>query len=179
MEMLAFPDTKTCGNGQIGKKGCRQNGNVGEISRHWRVGATCRQHVADMSPTFPTKYNGWPQTQFDHGFWCFIRHRRPIDNWIFRLYGSYVFLLCMCTGWLLETSPSDHYWRRYEVGQWLVFWWFWGSGTSDTRLARRKLGKKTRPYHGGHHCPTAAMVPSPQHRRIQQLANMLRNKSMF
>jgi hypothetical protein len=25
----------------------------------------------------------------------------------------------------------------------------------------------------------AAMVPSPQHRRIQQLANMLRNKSMF
>jgi hypothetical protein len=29
------------------------------------------------------------------------------------------------------------------VGQRLVFGWFWGCGTSDTRLARRKLGKKT------------------------------------
>ncbi len=48
---------------------------------------------------------------------------------------------CMRTGWVLETSPSDHYWRRYEVGQWLCFEWFWGWGTSNARLARRKLGK--------------------------------------
>ncbi len=84
----------------------------------------------------------------------------------------------MLTGWLLEMYPSDHHWRRYEVGQWLVFGWFGGWGTLDTQLARQKLGKKTHPNHGGRHCPTAAMVPSPRHRRIQQLANMLRNKSM-
>jgi hypothetical protein len=46
------------------------------------------------------------------------------------------------------------------------------------QLARRKLGKNTHPIHGGCHCPMVAMVPSPQHRRIQQLANMLQNKSM-
>jgi hypothetical protein len=39
------------------------------------------------------------------------------------------------------------------------------------------LGKKTRPNHGGHHCPMAAMVPSPRHHHIQQLANLLRHKS--
>jgi hypothetical protein len=45
------------------------------------------------------------------------------------------------------------------------------------QLARWKLGlKKT--YHGGRHLPTAAMVPSPRHYRIQQLANMLHDKSM-
>jgi hypothetical protein len=64
------------------------------------------------------------------------------------------------------------------VGQWLGFGWFWSWGTSDLQLARWKLGKKTHPDHGGRHCPMAAMAPSPQHRRIQQLANMLRNKSM-
>jgi hypothetical protein len=85
----------------------------------------------------------------------------------------------MHTGWVLETSPSNHYWLRYEVGQWLVLEWFGGWGIPDTRLARRKLGKKTHPNHGGHHCPTAAMMPSSQHRQVQQLANMLRNKSML
>jgi hypothetical protein len=83
----------------------------------------------------------------------------------------------MRTGCVLDTSPSNHYWRRYEVGRWLVFGWFWGWGTSDMRLARRTLGKKTHPNHGSRHPPTAAMVPSSQHRRIQQLANMLRDNS--
>ncbi len=64
------------------------------------------------------------------------------------------------------------------MGQWLGFGWFWGWGTLDMQLARQKLGKKAHPNHGGHHCPTAAMVPSFRHRHIQQLANMLRNKSM-
>jgi hypothetical protein len=65
------------------------------------------------------------------------------------------------------------------VGQWLVFGWFWGWGTSDTQLARQKLGKKTHPNHGGCHRPTAAMVPSSRHHHIQQLANMLRIKSVI
>jgi hypothetical protein len=43
----------------------------------------------------------------------------------------------------------------------VVFWWFWGCGTSDTQLARRKLAKKTHPNHGGRRRPTAAMVPPP------------------
>jgi hypothetical protein len=47
------------------------------------------------------------------------------------------------------------------------------------QLARQKLGKNTHPNHGGRHCPMAAMVPSPQHHSIQQLANMLRDKSML
>jgi hypothetical protein len=47
------------------------------------------------------------------------------------------------------------------------------------QLARRKLGKKTHPNHGGRHCPMATMVSSPQHRRIQQLANMLHDKSVL
>jgi hypothetical protein len=42
----------------------------------------------------------------------------------------------------------------------------------------QKLGKNTHPNHGGRHCPMAAMVPSPRHHRIQQLPNMLFNKSM-
>ena len=46
------------------------------------------------------------------------------------------------------------------------------------QLARQKLGKNTHPNHGGRHCLMVAMVPSPQHHRIQQLANMLHNKSM-
>jgi hypothetical protein len=61
----------------------------------------------------------------------------------------------------------------------MVFGWIWGWGTSDTQLARRKLGKKTHPNHGGHHHPTAAMVPSLQHCHIQQSAIMLRDKSML
>jgi hypothetical protein len=65
------------------------------------------------------------------------------------------------------------------MGQWLVCGWFGGWGTLDTRLAKQKLGKKTHPNYGGCHRPTAAMVPSPRHRHIQQLANMLRNKSML
>ncbi len=65
------------------------------------------------------------------------------------------------------------------MGQWLVFGWFWGWGTSDLQLARQNLGKKTHPNHGGHHRPMVAMVPSPRHRCIQQLANMLRDKSML
>jgi hypothetical protein len=63
------------------------------------------------------------------------------------------------------------------VGQWLVFGWFCGWGTSDMQLARRKLGKK-HPNHGGRCRPTATMVPSLWHRHILQLANMLGNKSM-
>ncbi len=47
------------------------------------------------------------------------------------------------------------------------------------QLARRKLAKKTHLNHGGRHCPMAAMVPSPRHRRIQQLANMLHDKFML
>ncbi len=86
-------------------------------------------------------------------FRCFTRHRHPKDEWSFCSYGSYIFQPCMHTGWLLETSPSDHYWWRYEVGQWLVFWWFWGWGTSDMRLTRRKLGKK--------HTPQSWRLPLP------------------
>jgi hypothetical protein len=65
------------------------------------------------------------------------------------------------------------------VGHWLVLGWFWGWGTSDTQLARQKIGRKTHLNQGDHHRPTAAMVPSPQHRLMQQLANMLHNKSML
>jgi hypothetical protein len=75
--------------------------------------------------------------------------------------------------------PSNHYRQRYEVGQWLVFGWFGGWGTLDMQLARQKLGKKTHPNHGGRHHPMAAIVPSSRHRHVQQLANMLRNKSML
>ena len=50
--MLAFPDIKTCGNGQNGKKGCRQkkgmSGKLADID-------VLARHVADMLPTFPTK----------------------------------------------------------------------------------------------------------------------------
>ncbi len=46
------------------------------------------------------------------------------------------------------------------------------------QLARRKLGENTHPSHDGHHCLMATMVLSPRHRCIQQLANMLHNKSM-
>jgi hypothetical protein len=65
------------------------------------------------------------------------------------------------------------------VGQCLVFGWFLGWETLDRQLARWKLGKKTHPNHGGRHCPMAAMVPSLQHHCIQQLVNMLHDKSML
>jgi hypothetical protein len=48
----------------------------------------------------------------------------------------------------------------------------------DTQLARQKLAKNTHPNHGGRHYPMAAMVPSPRHCCMQQLASMLRTKSM-
>ncbi len=69
-------------------------------------------------------------------------------------------------------SPSNHYWMRYEVGQWLVFGWFWGRGTLDKWLARRKLGKNTpqswrppSPYG-----PHGDLLPAPPHTAISQHA---------
>jgi hypothetical protein len=41
-----------------------------------------------------------------------------------------------------------------------------------------QLGKNPHPNHAGRHCLMAAMTPSPQHRHIQYLANMLHDKSM-
>jgi hypothetical protein len=54
MEMSAFPDIKTRGNGQNGKKGYRQKkGMLGKLAD---IDVSVR-HVADMSPTFPTKFS--------------------------------------------------------------------------------------------------------------------------
>ncbi len=125
------------------------------------------------------KYYRWPETQFNYGFLCFTRHRHPQAERIFCSDGSCVFWPCMRTGWVLGTSPSNHYWWRYEVGQWVIFGWFWSWGTSDTWLVRWKLGKNTHPNHGGRHCLMAAMVPSLWHHHIHQLANMLQDKSML
>jgi hypothetical protein len=61
----------------------------------------------------------------------------------------------------------------------VVFGWFWGWGTLDKQLARWKLGKNTQANHGGRRCTMADMVPSSRHCHIQQLANMLRDKSML
>jgi hypothetical protein len=66
MEMLAFPDIKTHKNGQIGMKRCRQKKGMSGKSANIDVLAG---HVADMSPTFPTKpceglVSG---TGFEHG----------------------------------------------------------------------------------------------------------------
>ncbi len=55
MEMSAFPDIKTHGNGRIGKKGCQQKKGVSGKLANKDVSA---KHVADMSPTFPTKPAG-------------------------------------------------------------------------------------------------------------------------
>ncbi len=52
--MSAFPDIKMRGNGQIGKKGCRQKKGISGKLADIDVSA---RHVADMSPTFPTKIN--------------------------------------------------------------------------------------------------------------------------
>ncbi len=65
------------------------------------------------------------------------------------------------------------------MGQWLVFRQFWSWVASVMRLAWQKLAKSTLPNHGGRHCPMITMVPFPRHRRIQQSANMLHNKSML
>ncbi len=55
MEMLAFPDIKTRGDSQNGEKGCRQKkGMSGKLAD---IDVSAR-HVADMSPTFPTKPKG-------------------------------------------------------------------------------------------------------------------------
>ncbi len=86
-----------------------------------------------------------PQTKFDHGFQCFTWHRRLQDEQFIRSYSLYIFLPCMRIRWVLETSPSDHYWRRYEVGQGLIFCWFWSWRTPNTQLVRQKLGKKNTP----------------------------------
>ncbi len=52
MEMSAFPNIKTGGNGQIGKKGCRQKkGMSGKLAD---IDLVLARHVANMSPTFPT-----------------------------------------------------------------------------------------------------------------------------
>ncbi len=111
--------------------------------------------------------------QFDHSFQCFTSHHRPRDEQILHSYGACIFRPCMCTKWVIETSPSNHYWRRYEVGQWLVFGWLWGWGILDTGLARQKLGKNNTPQswqllspynrHGAH-------PPTPPHTTISQHA---------
>ncbi len=124
-------------------------------------------------------YYRWPETQFDHDFWCFTRHHRHQDERIFRSYGSCGFQPCMRTGWILEMYPLNFYWHRYEVGEWLVFGWFWSWGTLDMQLARQKLGKKHTPQSWwlplpkGHHGHGAL----PRNHHIQQLANILRDKS--
>ncbi len=52
MDMSAFPNIKMRGNGENGKKGCRQKkGMLGKLADIDMLA----QHVADMSPTFPTK----------------------------------------------------------------------------------------------------------------------------
>jgi hypothetical protein len=82
---------------------------------------------------------------------------------------------CAQDGYLKRPHPTI----IDEDMRWDSVRWFWGWGTSNTQLTRQKLGKKTQPNHGGRHCPTATMVPSLQHHCIQQLANMLRDKSML
>jgi hypothetical protein len=62
-----------------------------------------------------------PQTQLPHGIRCFTRHHQPQDGQIIRSYSADILRPSIRTGWVLEMSPSDHYWRRYVVGQWLVF----------------------------------------------------------
>ncbi len=84
----------------------------------------------------------------------------------------------MRRGWVLKTSPSAKYWWRFLVGQWLGFCWFLDHRTSDSRLARQKIGKKIHLNHGGRRRPTAAMVHPPWHRDIPQAAHTLPDKSM-
>jgi hypothetical protein len=74
----------------------------------------------------------------------------------------------MRTGRLLETSPSNQYWQKYEVGE-----WSWGWGTSDTQLVRWRLDIKHIPQtwrppspYGCH----GALPPAPLHTTISQHA---------
>jgi hypothetical protein len=62
-----------------------------------------------------------PQTQLHHSIQRFTRHHPPQDGQIIRSYSADILRPSIRTGWVLETSPSDHYWRRYVVGQWLDF----------------------------------------------------------
>jgi hypothetical protein len=91
---------------------------------------------------------------------------------------AHVFARWIHRGWVLQTSHSAKYLWRYLVGQWLGFCCFLGWQTSDTRLARRKLGKKIHPDHGGRSCPMAAMAPRSRRWGITKLANILRDKSV-
>ncbi len=65
------------------------------------------------------------------------------------------------------------------MGQWLIFGWFWGWGTSDTQLGRWKQGKQNTPQSWwlpspyGHH---GALLLAPPHK---QLAYMLHDKLML
>jgi hypothetical protein len=75
--------------------------------------------------------------------------------------------------------PIQPFLTEIWVGTVIGFWVVLDLGTSYMQLARRKLGKKAHPNHGGRHCPTAAMVPSSRYRHMQQLASMMRNKTML
>ncbi len=97
----------------------------------------------------------------------------PQDERIFCSYGLCVFRLCMCTGLVLETSPAAQYWWRYEVGEWLIFGWFWGWGTLDTQFARQKLGKKNTPQSWRPPLPYGChgvLLPAPPHTANSQHA---------
>jgi hypothetical protein len=73
MEMLAFPNIKTRGNGQNGKKGCRQkkgmSGKLADID-------VLARHVADMSPTFPTKT--FAVIKNEHEIWDQLNEHRHL-----------------------------------------------------------------------------------------------------
>ncbi len=64
------------------------------------------------------------------------------------------------------------------MGERLVIWLVLELLGIDAQLARRKLGKKKHPDHGGRQRPTAAMVNQPRRRVIRQSSNIRRNKSM-
>ncbi len=130
-ECWKSPTQKRC----VGINLCRHDrGMSDKCADIWLSG----WHVIDMLATFPAKFT-W--------------HCCPQDEQIFCSYGSHIFRPCMCTGLVIEASPSNHYWRRYEVWQWLVLGWFGGYGTLNTQLARQKLGKK--------HTPQSWRPPSP------------------
>ncbi len=96
---------------------------------------------------------------------------------------SFIWLMCLLTvhvhrmgTWNVPIRPLlMELWGGTFVDFWVVF----ALGDTWHILARWKLGKKTHPNNGGRHCPKAAMVPSPQHGCIQQLANILHDKSML
>ncbi len=125
---------------------------------------------------------------------CFTRHPRPQHEQIFCSYASCVFRPCIHIEWVLEMSPSDHYWWRYgyEVGQWLVFGWFWHHwgtmrGGGGSKIGRIGPGDKfsyttglcASIDHDSCRHPTAKMGPRSQHWSIQQSANILCNRSTF